>query len=221
MNEDELLDALPDFVHISDISTLDSTDWWGIDGLDEVPDSVRGGVTFSGMEFAQNFDAIQGPMRRFQENPVGELDREGTIEFDGVSDLIKPTIIGPEGREVQPVYTEEIEVVTDNDTRVHKSLCGDTKVEGIGEDEWNVTIEGIVIEDQLKDLIEMRPADNEIKVIIGPKGERAPTYDDVVFDRFVYRQTDEMNVGQFEYDGQQVVQPIYEFQLQTQDDDAP
>ncbi|MDB9247446.1 hypothetical protein PN419_00295 [Halorubrum ezzemoulense] len=137
-------------------------------------------------------------------------DRE--VSLSQVS-TVEPTLVGPEGTEVTPVFTERLRGTSTNDTVVHKSLCGQTAVEGVGEDEWRVTIEGIVLKRQFDKLVDMRPADNEIKVI----GEAA-THTGVTFDRFTYEQNDELNEGSFTYQGREVTEPLFEFQLQTQDD---
>lgn len=155
---------------------------------------------------------IRGRVPLHQEDPIPEID-------DQIADQLQPTLVGPEGREVTPIYTETFRATTENDNKVHKTLCGESKVEAIGEDEWRITIEGLVITEQLEELIEMRPADNEIKVI-GPV-EGVTTYPDVSFDRFTYEHTDELNKGTFSFEGEEVLRQLFEFQLQTQDDDAP
>lgn len=141
--------------------------------------------------------------------------------FDPDDDAV-PTIVGPGGTRVTPVYTEKLSATTQNDSRVHQTLCGQTYVEGIGETEWRVTLEGLVIKDQLIDLFDMRPADNEITVI----GE-ARVHENVTFDRFTYEQNDELGRGKFEYDisaagdgsaVQEVESPLFSFQLQTEGD---
>lgn len=126
---------------------------------------------------------------------------------------VTPKVNGPDGTEVVPVYTETFRATTQNDTLVHKTLCGETEIEAIGEDEWRITLEGLVLKSQLQDLFAMRPANNELTVI----GE-ARVHRGVTFDRFTYEQTDEHNVGEFDVDGSRVQEPLFRFQLQTQDD---
>lgn len=129
--------------------------------------------------------------------------------------IVEPTLVGPNGTEVTPVFTETLRGTTQNDNVVHKTLCGDTTVEPVGEDEWRVTMEGLVLKEQLQELFEMRPAGNEIDVVT-----EARTHRDVNFDRFTYEQNDELNKGNFSYNGRNVTQPLFRFQLQTQDDNA-
>ena len=128
---------------------------------------------------------------------------------------VAPTVIGAEGTEVTPVYTETFRATTQNDTLVHKTLCGETQIEAVGEDEWRITLEGLVLKRQLEDLFAMRPANNQVTVI----GE-ARAHRNVTFDRFTYEQTDEHNVGEFDIDGNRVEEPLFRFQLQTQDDET-
>ena len=169
--------------------------------------------------FLGDFDEVQEEIafrRDLEENPrvTSRLDIEEDIE------LLHPTIVRPEGGgdqriEVQPAYVERFAATTENDNRVHKTLCGESYVEPIGEDEWQITIEGLVTEPQLMRLIEMRPANNELKILANPIEK---DYNNVTFDRFTFEYQDDMNRGQF---GEDDAHPMAEFQLQTQDDDAP
>jgi len=135
------------------------------------------------------------------------------IELDTINS-ISPTIRDETGREVTPVYTESLRGKSDNDNRVHKTLCGQTNVEAVGEDGWQVTLEGLVLKEQLETLFAMRPSNNEITVISDARVHR-----DVEFDRFIYEQRDELNTGQFRYRGNEVEQPLFRYQLQSKDDD--
>lgn len=131
----------------------------------------------------------------------------------GIEDtIISPIIKDPEGREVEPSYTETLRAKTENDNIVHRTLCGQSRVESVGEDEWNVTVEGIVTKSELQTLFAMRPADNKITIV----GE-ARVHRDIEFDRFIYEQVDEEHKGEFA--GSDGAVPIFKFQLQTQDDD--
>lgn len=139
--------------------------------------------------------------------------------LDDIDQVITPQIIrksdetGSDRMVVEPAYTETFRARTQNDDREHKTLCGQKYVEPIGEDEWNITIEGIVTESQLLKLIEMRPADNELKIVANPVGQK---FNAVSFDQFTYELRDELNTGDF---GNGEV-PLAEFQLQTRDDQA-
>ena len=139
---------------------------------------------------------------------------DNAVEFTDI-DSIRPTLVGPEGTEVTPVFTETFRATTSNDNRVHQSLCGQTEVEGIGESSWRITMEGLVLQRQLDKLFDLRPANNRIKVIA-----EARTHTNVTFDRFTYEQTDELNEGNFSYNGREVTEPLFRFQLQTQDDSS-
>jgi hypothetical protein len=136
-----------------------------------------------------------------------------TVELTTLNS-IEPTIRDTEGREVTPAYTATLRGKTDNQNITHKSLCGQTETESVGEDEWNVTMEGLVLKEQLDTLFEMRPASNKITIV----GD-ARTHRNIDFDRFIYEQRDELNTGQFVYEGREVEQPLFDFQLQTRDDD--
>lgn len=130
---------------------------------------------------------------------------------------VRPTIESRESDDsVTPVYTESYEAVTENDTERHQSLCGETTVEPIGEYEWRITISGIVVESQLKSLIEMRPAGTAVDVVTNVQ-----THEAVNFDRFRYKQKDEYQRGNFTHPetGEDIVERVYTFSLQTQDDD--
>lgn len=154
-------------------------------------------------------EIIDAAQEVVDENDLDEAVEEREERQEEVDEALDDARI-----EVQPVYTETFRATTENDNRVHKTLCGQRKVESIGEDEWRITIEGVVTESQLLELIEMRPANNELKIIANPIGHK---YNSVTFDRFTYEITDELNRGDFG-DG---AEPLAEFQLQTQDDDAP
>lgn len=123
--------------------------------------------------------------------------------------LVSPTIIGG-GGEVEPVYTETVRAQTENDNVQHKSLCGETENEEIGEGEWRITIEGMVLKSQLQQLIDMRPAGQDMKVVTEGK-----TFNEVDFDTFIWEQEDEDNYAEFD----DRIEPVFQFQLQTTDDD--
>lgn len=116
--------------------------------------------------------------------------------------------------EVTPVITETFRARTKNENRSHRTLCGDRRVEPTSEDDWHITIEGYVIQDQLDDLLEMRPADGEIKVI-----SEAKTFHDTVFDEFEFEQGEDMNTYDTYYQGERVEQTLYRFRMTTEDDD--
>ena len=136
-----------------------------------------------------------------------------------VDEVLRPKIVATDEQrsELIPVYTDTFRVTTENDARTHKTLCGGTQIEEIGEDEWNITIEGIVTKQQLDTLRAMRPAGSDLK-IIGPLGY---VFNQINFDRFTYEVTDELNTGDFNLSDVGGAEALAEFQLQTQDDDAP
>lgn len=145
------------------------------------------------------------------QDEIEEIDNAGG---GGITDSrITPTIKDAEGRQVKPVYTEKLRGRTKNDNLVHKSLCGETEVEPVGEEEWHMNIEGIVTREQLQTMFEMRPAGNELTII----GE-ARVHRDINFDSFIYEQTDEINTGQFDNAPSDGEVPIFKFQLQSKDD---
>lgn len=126
---------------------------------------------------------------------------------------IQPTITDEEGREVTPVYVETLRKVAENDNATHRTLCGETQVEAIGERDLSVTIEGILLLDQLSTLREMRPATNALTVI-----DDEGTHRNINFSRLTTEQKDELNKGRYRLNGVPVTQPAFEFQLQTVDD---
>lgn len=131
------------------------------------------------------------------------------------SELLNPTIKDESGRSVTPVYTGELSAYTENDNRRHRTLCGETYVEAIGEGEWNITVSGMVVLSQLRELVEMRPANNPLTVVT-----EVDVYRRAEFGRFEWRQSDEMNSFRGDLDGREIDEPLFEFTLQTQDDNA-
>ena len=155
----------------------------------------------------------------------GGPDREiggGSVSTETDGDVLRPTLVNPEDNiRVTPVYVETLRVTTENDNRVHNSLCGQTHVEPIGEDEWRITIEGGVTESQLRDLIRMRPANNELRLIASPtqlEQTGQQPYQQVEFDSFTYEYTNEEHRIER---GDGTIEPYAQFQLQAQNDDGP
>lgn len=130
---------------------------------------------------------------------------------------LTPTIRDAEGRTVTPVYTDTWTAVTENDNKRHQSLCGTTQIEPIGEENWRITISGLVVKSQARKLVEMRPAGNTLTIVTDIR-----TFTDVDFDRFRLERTDEQNVyeGRAPSDTAQsrVSEPLLSFTLQTQED---
>ena len=151
-----------------------------------------------------------------EDSNIGETGLEDDSQGGGGA---QPTIRDGEGREVTPVVTENWRAVTENDNKVHKTLCGETQVEPIGEDEWRITISGYVTRSQAETLVEMRPANNKLDIVTELR-----VFNNVDFDRFRIEQSDEDNnyAGRARTQGitQRVNEPLFEFHLQTQDDDA-
>ncbi len=147
----------------------------------------------------------------------GDSSGDGDV-FDGA--MLKPTIRAAESVDapktsVTPVAVTSIRGLTENSNTKHRTLCGDVAVEPVSEDEWRVTINGFVTKSQLQTLISMRPAGNVMYV-----DSEVGTFQEVEFDRFRWEQTDELNRYVGEADGVQVDEPLFEFQLQTRDDDT-
>lgn len=140
---------------------------------------------------------------------------DGTGGGGGPRDIesIQPVITDEEGREVKPVYVETLRKVAENDNAKHRTLCGETQIEAVGERDLSVTIEGILLLDQLATLREMRPATNALTVI-----DDEGTHRGINFSRLTTEQKDELNKGRYRFNGTPVTQPAFEFQLQTVDD---
>lgn len=133
----------------------------------------------------------------------------------GVVDIesIQPTIRDDNDNVVQPVYVETVRKRQDSDNATHTTLCGETTVEAVGEKELSVTIEGIVLLDQLEELKQMQPAERTITLIDNEGVNRG-----INFDRLTYEEKDELGRGSYRLNGTLVTQPAFEFQLQTVDD---
>jgi len=128
---------------------------------------------------------------------------------------IRPTIRDDTGRSVTPVGTESLQAETSNDSKTHKTLCNDVQIEPLGEDKWRITIMAFVVEEQLETLIEMRPAENNVRVITNFR-----SFQSVQFDKFRVKQTEDMNQFSGKLpSGVGVEQPLYKVELQTQDED--
>ena len=194
----------------------DVVNWWEINSAQEV--HGLGDIDiYSNSNWRIYFDDIRDEMRELQPHPDQVADGSSIHIEDIQDDVISPTLIkrfdGDENQdeiEVTPVYTETFRATTENDNVNHRTLCGQSHVEPIGEGEWHVTIEGVVIKDQLEKLKEMRPAEGEIKIISEGLNDVR-----VEFDRFVFEQTDDMNTMQVRHDGEEKLQPAFTFQLQT------
>jgi len=198
---------------------LDIVDWHEVDDPSDLSDLVDGDYE---EELREEFSsteiyAIRDSMREVQDDPdPPDPPGVGDEQIAIVDELIQPTLIDREsGIEITPVYTETFRATTENDNRNHTTLCGQSYVEPVGEGEWHVTIEGQVIKDQLMQLHEMRPAEGEIKVI----AEGFPDDVIVTFDRFTFEQTDDHNTAVFEHEGVTKRQPVFDFQLQTDESD--
>lgn len=135
-----------------------------------------------------------------------ELTDQGTV-----TPTIKGDVNGTE-IEVTPVYTKEVEGTINSNDEDHTTLCGETQVEKNGDRNWRITIQGVVLKQQLERLKTLRPTDEAVRVITG--GHTG----DVVFDQFTWTQKDEMNQGQFTLNGTEVTEPIFTFQLQTREE---
>lgn len=141
------------------------------------------------------------------------MSAQGITENDVVTEPLEPIITDQEDRELRPLYVSELEAKSGNDSLTHRSLCGDTEIEDVGEEEWHITIEGGLLKRQVETLKAMRPATNKLDIVsdIG-------TYRGVSFDTVIIKQSDQDNTIQTRFDGQEIVEPLIQFQLQSRDD---
>jgi len=146
-------------------------------------------------------------------NSIRDIQFGGSGGGPADIESIQPVIRDEAGREVEPVYVETLRKVTENDNAKHRTLCGETQIEAVGERDLSVTIEGILLLDQLATLREMRPATNALTVIDDEGAHR-----NINFSRLTTEQKDELNNGRYRLNGTSVTQPAFEFQLQTVDD---
>ena len=147
---------------------------------------------------------------------VSQTEDDGTVSDGyfaslGDEDMVIPMIYR-DNTSVQPAATTKIEANISGNTETHTNLCGDTETEKNGDKNWRVVIEGVVLLNQLKDLIRLRPTDEPLTVVT-----EVQTFT-VLFDDFTWTQKSDFNTGEFEVGGVNIEGPIFTFQLQTKEE---
>ena len=124
--------------------------------------------------------------------------------------VVTPTISSQHSLvEITPEATTKLNAEIHGNTTTHTDLCGTSQTETNGDTNYRITIEGVILKSTLEDLKDMQPTDEPVKLV-------SDIYTgEVVFDVFTVTQESDGDHGRFTYEGVEVDQPVFTFQLQT------
>ena len=129
--------------------------------------------------------------------------------------VVTPTIKPPEEigvGEIQPEAVTKLEAELHGNTYTDTDLCGNTQTGKNGDSNYRITMEGVILKSTLEKMGKVPWSDKSVELVSDVHSG------DVVFDIFTFSQESDGDHGRFTYEGVEVDQPIFSFQLQTKEE---
>ena len=113
---------------------------------------------------------------------------------------------------IQPEATTKLEAELHTNTTTDTNLCGESQTTKTGDKNYRITMEGVILKSTLEKMKQVPWSNDPVELVsdIHTGG--------VVFDVFTFTQESDGDHGRFTFDGVEVDQPIFSFQLQTKEE---
>lgn len=144
--------------------------------------------------------------------PVADLDSDGgesqprEVVVEGHS-----VVFESNGITLEPVYVKSAKTKLNGNAETITDDCGETEVRRNGDTNWNITVDGIITQDQLSTLQSIAAAEEPVFVDAEVLGSQSGQY--VVKDCSISH-TDELNTIDVPTNDGAASKPAYNFQLQ-------